>query len=381
VLRQRYELGARLGAGATGDVYDADDVRLHRRVAVKLLRAELGAEPEVRRRFGTEARAAARLAHPSIVRVFDAGEDDGRAFIVMERLSGRTLADEVADGHFDSARMRRLALELLGALDAAHRVGILHRDLKPSNVLLAAGGHWKLTDFGIAKVLDDADVTSTGVVVGTPAYLAPERHGGEPATARSDLWSLGVVLYEAATGERLFRGPSPVAAARAVLDDPIVPLTQRCPHLDGQLARVVDWALARDPASRVASAGDMRQALEDDPPLLATLPLVPSTSTTTMAVPPPTRPRRRSTGRRRGVAVLVAAALALALGGVALLGSGGSPTTAPPATTTPTTVSSGAPSVAPTTATTTTTTTTPPAHVPKGHDHAHGQDQGGDGNG
>src|SRR5436190_16841542 len=184
------------------DVYDALDLRLDRPVAVKVLRPQMAANPDVRRRFEAEARAAARLSHPNVVSVFDTGED-GMPFIVMERLPGETLADRIGRGSVDPDWLKRVAGDILLALQAAHAAGIVHRDVKPGNVLIAANGCAKVADFGIAKsmeALPGADHTATNMLVGTPAYLAPERIDGRPATAQSDLYSVGVLLYEALAG-------------------------------------------------------------------------------------------------------------------------------------------------------------------------------------
>jgi serine/threonine protein kinase len=344
VLVGRYELEGPLGTGATGEVYRAYDTRLLRPVAVKVLRADLGTSRAVRRRFEGEARAAARLAHPNVVTVYDSGEDRGRAFIVMERLTGRTLADEIAEGPFAGTRVRRLAEALLDALDAAHHAGVLHRDLKPSNVLVAGREHWKLTDFGIAKILDETDVTTTGTVVGTPAYVAPERHLGAPATDRSDVYSLGVVLYEAAAGGRPFHGDNAVAVAQAAVVGAAVPLAVRRPELDAPLVDAIDRAMARDPVDRFASADAMRQALAAGPNLATTMPLSSPTATATqrrpaVSVGPPARARatRGRTTRRWGLAVLAAGMLAAAVLALVLLLGASSPSTAtPPSTAAPT---------------------------------------------
>src|ERR1700722_18658090 len=200
LLAGRYELGSMLGHGGMADVRDATDRRLARPVAVKILRPDLAAQPRARRRFETEARAAARLSHPNAVMVFDSGEDDGVPFIVMERLPGRTLADEFLDGPLTLERARAVAREILSALGAAHAAGIVHRDVKPGNVLLTDDGHVKVSDFGIAKTVDDIDQTQTTELIATPQYLAPARLAGEPASSRSDLYSVGVLLYEATSG-------------------------------------------------------------------------------------------------------------------------------------------------------------------------------------
>jgi len=230
LLVDRYRLGDVLGTGGMGTVYAAHDERLDRPIAVKVLRRDLAEDPSLRRRFEREARAAARITHPRAVAVYDTGEDDTlETFIVMELLSGRTLAHELADGPLDEERLRAIADDVLGALGAAHAEGIVHRDVKPGNILLADGGTVKVGDFGIATTLD-ASETTTAVPLGTPAYAAPERLRGLHATERSDLYSLAVVLYEAAAGARPYTGDGPVAVAEAVVAGTHVPLGDRCPH-------------------------------------------------------------------------------------------------------------------------------------------------------
>ncbi|MDQ1372903.1 MAG: eukaryotic-like serine/threonine-protein kinase [Actinomycetota bacterium] len=245
-------------------VYEGFDERLSRPVAVKMLRADVAAgHPEVRARFESEARSAAGLSHPNVVAVFDTGEDDGVAFIVMERLPGQTLAQLMAEGPVDLEWLRRVAGDVLGALGAAHAAGIVHRDIKPGNVLIAENGCAKVADFGIAKSLEAAgpDLTGTNLLVGTPAYMAPERVVGEPATVQADLYSLGVVLYEAASGRKPFTGATPVALAYAIRHGEVEPLRNLRPEVDPTMAAVVAQAMSADPAARFASAAAMATAL------------------------------------------------------------------------------------------------------------------------
>ena len=231
LIAGRYRVDQPLGAGGMGTVYAGHDLRLDRDVAVKVLRDDLTRDPSLRHRFEREARAAARVTHPHAVAVYDTGEDaECDIFIVMERLTGRTLAHELADGPLDEARLRQVADAVLGALGAAHAEGIVHRDVKPGNILLADDGTLKIGDFGIATFLDAGD-TITRVPLGTPAYTAPERLRGLGATARSDLYSLGVVLYEAAAGTRPFTGDGPSAVAEAVVVGTHEPLGEQRPDL------------------------------------------------------------------------------------------------------------------------------------------------------
>ena len=272
-LAGRYELGALLGHGGMGTVRDAVDRRLGRSVAVKILRADLAEQPRARRRFETEAHAAARLAHPNVVTVFDSGEDDGIPFLVMERLPGRTLADELAAGPLPLERARAVVREVLSALAAAHAAGIIHRDIKPGNVLLTEDGHVKVSDFGIAKTVDDLDQTQTAELVATPGYLAPERLAGEAASQRSDLYSVGVLLYEALSGRRPFERDTPLAMMLAVERGEAVPLRSHRPALSPDVVAVVERAMSVDPKDRFDSAVEMAAALEPAPDLDATVPI------------------------------------------------------------------------------------------------------------
>jgi serine/threonine protein kinase len=250
----RYRIDGLLGAGGMARVFDAFDERLERRAAVKILRAETRALPGMRERFQQEALIAARLIHPHIVAVLDFGEDHASSYLVMERLPGTTLRDEiVARGPLSTQRVMLVMAETLDALAAAHARWVLHRDIKPGNILLQQNGHTKITDFGIAKSFDirtdlpplTDDMTMTGVVLGTPGYLAPERRTGHPATVQSDLYAVGAVMVEALTGQRLAPGPAPMEKLAPPLRD------------------VARRAMATDPRDRFTSANDMAQSLRN----------------------------------------------------------------------------------------------------------------------
>jgi len=246
------------------EVFAGTDRRLGRPVAVKLLLPAMAARPDIRSRFEAEARAAASLSHPNAVAVFDTGEHDGVPYIVMERLGGETLGDRMTAGPVDPAWLVTVATEVLGALAAAHAVGLIHRDVKPGNILLGADGRAKVADFGIAKSLEAGggdDLTSTGQLLGTPAYLAPERLDGAAASPRSDLWAVGVVLYEALAGFKPFGGATPLAVARSVTTGTHRPLSEVRPDLDPGLVATVERAMATDPSARFASADEMASAL------------------------------------------------------------------------------------------------------------------------
>ena len=261
LLGGRYQLGEALGVGGVGEVRAGHDRRLHRDVAIKLLRPEMALQSGVRKRFEHEAKMAARLSHPNIVAVFDFGVEQGVPFLVMERLPGQTLGDVLAEGPLGFGETEELGRQLLDALASAHRSGMLHRDIKPRNVLVAGPGIWKLGDFGIAKSIeagDDPGLTATGLVVGTPAYLPPERLAGRPATVASDIYGVGVVLYQAVSGQSPFVPGVPLPAL-ASSDPP--PLREWRPDIAPALDAVIARAMARDPSARFASAAEMAAAL------------------------------------------------------------------------------------------------------------------------
>jgi serine/threonine protein kinase len=344
----RYRLGETLGRGGMATVYDGVDERLERPVAVKVLRAELAARPEVRERFDAEARIAARLCHPNVVAVYDSGVDAGAPWIVMERLPGETLADRLRAGPLDPAEACRIAGDVLAALGAAHAAGVLHRDVKPGNVLLTADGRAKVADFGIAKTAEAAtrgDLTGAGSLLGTPAYLAPERIDGQPATSRSDLYAVGVVLYEALTGRRPFAGDTPVATAYNVQHADVPPLT----GVDPALAAAVTRAMSRDPARRPASAEAMAASLGVAPETLVLTLSPPAEETVVLErsqlVPPPPAAPVRPPVRAMVAAATVGLLVFLVVAAIVDRGGGGAPppttvtiesttTTAPPTTTT-----------------------------------------------
>ena len=271
LLAGRYRVGGLLGRGGMANVYEGLDLRLDRPVAVKLLRPEMAAEPEVRRRFEEEARSAARLSHPNAVAVFDTGEDRGQPFIVMERLPGETLADRVRGGPADEAWLLGVGHDVLGALGAAHGAGLVHRDVKPGNILIGADGRAKVADFGIAKSVEalgagHPDLTATNVLVGTPAYLAPERLDGAPASPRSDIWALGAVLFECLAGIKPFPGTTSPAVVAGIREGVPLSLPQLRPDLSRELVQAVERAMARRPEDRFPTAKAMADALGPPPP-------------------------------------------------------------------------------------------------------------------
>ncbi|MDI9973088.1 serine/threonine-protein kinase [Rhodococcus sp. IEGM 1307] len=307
VLAGRYELRGVLGRGGMADVHDGWDLRLQRPVAIKVLRPELTSVPDTRRRFEAEARLAATLNHPNVVAVHDCGEDAGVAYIVMERLPGRTLADEIAAGPVPDARVRSILADVLAALGAAHEAGILHRDIKPGNVLFTAAGTVKVADFGIAKSAA-SDHTATGQVLGTVAYLSPDRILGTPATTADDLYAVGVVGYEALAGHRPFAGDNILSLARAITDGAARPLREARPDADPNLVDTIERAMTRDPQQRYADAQAMRDAVLGAP---GAHPPPTRTFTPTTSVPQlPPEPRRP---RRTGLIIAAIAAVLVAL--------------------------------------------------------------------
>lgn len=259
----RYEIGERLGVGGMSEVYAATDQRLGRQVAVKFLRSEVD-DPNARARIESEARSAAALSHPNIVNVFDAGDHEGRPYVVMELADSRSLADVIREeGQLPPDRVRQIGGQVLSALAAAHAEGFVHRDVKPANILVREDGSVKLADFGIAKSFADAaaGMTAVGLVMGTPTYLSPEQAAGQPATPRSDLYAMGVVLFEALTGSPPFAGDTPMAVVSAHAHAPIPDIRASVPGVPPSLAAVVERALAKDPADRYADANAMARAL------------------------------------------------------------------------------------------------------------------------
>ena len=262
LLGDRYRLRFHLASGGMAEVWCADDEVLGRAVAVKILHGHVASDPALRARFHTEAVAAARLVHPSIVAIFDTCEVGASEAIVMELVRGRTLREYLDErGRLDPIEMIHIGADVAAALSCAHRAGVIHRDIKPANILLSDDGRVLVTDFGIAKVLDEPDLTRTNQLIGTVKYLAPEQVNGSPVDARTDIYALGAVLYETICGTAPFVGESTAAVALArVQRDPVPPsfsVDDLPPGLDAVLMR----ALSRDPAARYATADDLRAAL------------------------------------------------------------------------------------------------------------------------
>src|SRR5690348_15338220 len=268
VLGERYEIGGVLGRGGMAEVHRGRDLRLGREVAVKVLRQDLARDPSFQVRFRREAQAAASLNHPSIVAVYDTGEDrsalGATPYIVMEYVEGETLRDVLRrEGHLDPDRAMELAADICGALDFSHRNGIVHRDVKPGNVMITPDGAVKVMDFGIARAVSDsaATMTSTAAVIGTAQYLSPEQARGESVDARSDVYSVGCLLYELVTGAPPFTGDSPVSVAyQHVREDPRLPSSIN-PVIPPALDAILLKAMSKNPANRYQSAAEMRNDL------------------------------------------------------------------------------------------------------------------------
>lgn len=342
LLGGRYRLGRPLGSGGMAEVRDGWDVRLHRPVAIKLLHPQFRVQAEMRKRFRDEALAAGSLNHPNIVSVFDSGEHNGVPYIVLERLPGISLADEIAAGPLSAARLRSVLDNVLSALDTAHRAGILHRDIKPGNILHGVSGDAvKLADFGISKAMDAGKYTRTGEMLGTMAYLSPERIAGAPASIADDLYALGVVGFESLTGRPRFNRDNVAALAHAIMSDRPPSVSALRPDVEPPLTAVIDRAGAADPRARFTDAASMRAALHS-----RTVPV--RAPTKVLDTPPPHQPaslayvppRRTRTGRRTKILAAVGAGLFAAVATAVAVAAMNSPATPgvplpPPSSTAP----------------------------------------------
>jgi serine/threonine protein kinase len=264
-----YRITGKLGVGGMGVVYEAEDARLGRRVALKFLSEELTGDPEATRRLEREAKTIAALSHPHICTIYEVDEHDGSPFIVMERVDGPNLKQHMAKATLATAEIARIALQITDALGAAHAEGIVHRDIKPGNILVDGGGQVKVLDFGLARrfraeetgelVLEGS--TIPGRPLGTANYMAPERILQMPLDPRSDLFSLGVIVYEMATGRLPFGGASPSETITNVLERDPVALTTLSPDRPAVLERIVNRLIARRAEERYQSAAELREAL------------------------------------------------------------------------------------------------------------------------
>ena len=327
LVDSRYRIVRRIGSGGMADVYCAEDTHLGRQVALKVLHRRFAQDQEFVERFRREASAAAGLQHPNVVGVFDRGRHDGTYYIAMEHLAGRTLKEIVeSEAPLAQERVVDFGLQILHAAGFAHRHGVIHRDFKPHNVIVDEHAHAKVTDFGIARA-GASEMTETGSIMGTAQYLSPEQAQGHAVTATSDLYSIGVMLYEMLAGRLPFEGESAVSIALKHLSEPPMPISQIRPDVHPALESVVMAALAKDPARRWQTADEFGEALaaagaqlgEPPPPggtsAFAPIPApVPATDgdTPPPALAPVTEPERR---RRRRWPWVVIGLLTLALGG------------------------------------------------------------------
>jgi beta-lactam-binding protein with PASTA domain/predicted Ser/Thr protein kinase len=263
VLGNRYRIEERIGGGGMSVVFRAADLQLGREVAVKVMRSHLVADEDFVRRFWREAQNAAALSHPNLVQIYDVGRDKDHCYIVMELISGRTLKQLIQEeGPVPLPEAVRIAAQILEALGHAHRQKIIHRDVKPHNVLIARDGTVKVADFGIARATTTDTVTHTGSIMGSAHYFSPEQANGYPADEKSDLYSVGVVLYEMVTGRVPFQGESPITVAIKHIRDAVTPPSALNPEIPVELDAIIIKAMAKEPSERFADASEMRLALE-----------------------------------------------------------------------------------------------------------------------
>ena len=321
LVDNRYALVQSLGIGGMGEVYLAHDEILDRDVALKVLRKQYAGDDEFAERFRREALSAASLSHPNIVQVYNKGETaDGTSYIVMEYVSGGTLQEQIEEtGPFEASEAAALAAQIAEALGAAHERGVIHRDIKPQNILLGSSGDLKVTDFGIARAAVSG--SATNAVFGTAGYISPEQAMGEPVTPASDLYSLGVILYEMLTGELPYTADNPIAVCMKHVTEPLRPPRELNSAIPEEIDALVVKLLAKDPAERYGSAAELLADLErvrDEPP-----PVFGAEDTTQPLGEGPRIAPRRYTGTRRQRAsrtLAVAAVAMLALLGTVLLG-------------------------------------------------------------
>ncbi len=328
VLSGRYKLEAKLGSGGMSTVYLARDTTLDRPVAVKVMHREMSEQADQLERFRQEARAVAKLSHPNVVAVIDAGEDGGHPYIVFEYVEGETLKQRINRvGALDAQEALAYAIEIARGLTVAHARRMIHRDIKPQNVLIDSEGRAKLTDFGISRQLEQDGMTATGRVLGTTDYVAPEQAMGHPVDPRSDVYSLGVVLYEMLAGQVPFSADSQVGVAMKHVNEELPDVQQRRPELSAAAAMVVERATAKDPAERYQQVGEMIEdlstALEVE---AARAGASTGEATSVLEAVPPAERKLSAGGRRSRLAVLLLIVVfAAAIAAVVLISSGDGP--------------------------------------------------------
>lgn len=328
VLSGRYKLEAKLGSGGMSTVYLARDTTLDRQVAVKVLHREMSEQADQLERFRQEARAVAKLSHPNVVAVIDAGEDGGHPYIVFEYVEGETLKQRINRvGALDAQEALAYAIEIARGLTVAHNRRMIHRDIKPQNVLIDSEGRAKLTDFGISRQLEQDGMTATGRVLGTTDYVAPEQAMGHPVDQRSDIYSLGVVLYEMLTGGVPFQADSQVGVAMKHVNEELPDVQQQRPELSAAAAMVVERATAKDPAERYQRVSelidDLSTALEVEAARAGT---TTGEATSVLEAVPPTERKLAGGGRWSRIALLLLLlAFAGAVAAVVLISSGDGP--------------------------------------------------------
>ena len=305
-----YRILEKLGQGGMGEVYKAEDTLLARLVAIKVLRLDSPADSEGQDRLVREAQAAGRLAHPNIATIHDFLDVGGQRFIVMEYLQGKTLASRILERPLPIAESLDIASGIGAGLDQAHRRRVLHRDLKPENVILSEDGTPKILDFGLALLTDRSRITREGMSLGTAAYVSPEQARGDPQDERTDIWSLGAVLYEMVAGRRPFKGENPLSVLYQVQNEDPDPLTAIRSDVPMELERIVNKALRKDRSERYLRVEDM---LVDLKTLRAHLAVAPSSGARTLPDPARRPPRHRILRSSIGAGALVVAAVLLAL--------------------------------------------------------------------
>jgi serine/threonine-protein kinase len=264
LLDRRYQVEALVAMGGMATVYRAMDTRLDRRVALKVMHADLARDEDFVNRFIGEAKSVARLSHPNVVSVYDQGRDGPYLYLAMEYLPGRTLRDLLDErGWFPPREALSIMVPLLSGLAAAHTAGIVHRDVKPENVLIAPDGHLKVVDFGLARALSVSPQTRTGVIIGTVAYLAPEQVRGTGGDARTDVYAAGIVLFELLTGTKPHTGDSPLSVAYKHVNEAVPAPSQLVPDIPPEVDRLVAQATSRDPHGRPADAGQFLRQVND----------------------------------------------------------------------------------------------------------------------